>query len=180
MIWKLRKQIPDIQRKDRRDCKRQGFLKHLSSSGWSAEGVLWDTKVWVVISVVTQTIRWWELWHPACRYPGLQHGPASDVTLLKDKMPFQPIIIILSSVLSLSRVRLPTTPWTAACQASLSITNSRNPPKPMSIKSMMPSNHLTLCHPLLLLLLPSFFPVFSFYFMCCYGLEKHFCSLHST
>ena len=43
------------------------------------------------------------------------------------------------------------TPWTAACQASLSITNSRSPPKPMSIESVMPSNHLILCHPLLLL-----------------------------
>ena len=46
-----------------------------------------------------------------------------------------------SSVQSLSRVRLLATPWTAAHQASLSITNSRSPPKPMSIESMMPSNH---------------------------------------
>ena len=46
-------------------------------------------------------------------------------------------------------------PWTAARQASLSITNSRSPPKPMSIESVMPSNHLILCHPLLLL--PSVF-----------------------
>ena len=44
------------------------------------------------------------------------------------------------------------TPWTAACQASLSITNSRSPLKPMSIESVMPSNHLILCCPLLLLL----------------------------
>ena len=42
-------------------------------------------------------------------------------------------------------------PMTAAHQASLSITNSQSPPKPMSIKSVMPSNHLNLCHPLLLL-----------------------------
>ena len=48
------------------------------------------------------------------------------------------------------------TPWTTACQASLSITNSRSSPKPMSIESVMPSNHLILCHPLLLL--PSIFP----------------------
>ena len=48
------------------------------------------------------------------------------------------------------------TPWTAACQASLSITISRSLPKPMSIESMMPSKHLILCHPLLLL--PSIFP----------------------
>ena len=61
-----------------------------------------------------------------------------------------------SSVQSLSRVWLFVTPWTAALQASLSITNSQSPPKPMSIESMMPSNHLILCCPLLLL--PSIFP----------------------
>ena len=54
----------------------------------------------------------------------------------------------LSSVQSLSRVQLFVTPWTAAHQASLSITNSRSPPKPMSIESVMPSNHLILCRPL--------------------------------
>ena len=48
------------------------------------------------------------------------------------------------------------TPWTAACQASLSITSSRSLPKPTSIASVLPSNHLILCHPLLLL--PSVFP----------------------
>ena len=48
------------------------------------------------------------------------------------------------------------TPWTAACQASLSITNSQSSPKLMSIMSVMPSNHLFLCRPLLLL--PSIFP----------------------
>ena len=48
------------------------------------------------------------------------------------------------------------TPWTTACQASLSITNSWSLLKPMSIKSVMPSNHLILCHPILLL--PSIFP----------------------
>ena len=61
-----------------------------------------------------------------------------------------------SSVQSLSRVRLFATPWIAARQASLSITNSQSPPKPMSIESVMPSNHLILCRPLLLL--PSIFP----------------------
>ena len=61
-----------------------------------------------------------------------------------------------SSVQSLSCFRLFATPWTAACQTFLSITNSRSPPKPMSIKSVMPSNHLTLCRPLFLL--PSIFP----------------------
>ena len=55
-----------------------------------------------------------------------------------------------SSVQSLSRVQLFVTPWTAALQASLSITNSQSLLKPMSIESVMPSNHLILCHPLLL------------------------------
>ena len=60
------------------------------------------------------------------------------------------------SVQSLSSVRLFVTPWTAARQASLSITNSRSLLKLMSIESVMPSNHLILSHPLLLLL--SIFP----------------------
>ena len=59
------------------------------------------------------------------------------------------------SVQSLSHVQLFATPWTAARQASLSITNSWSLPKPMSIESVMPSNHLILCRPLLLL--PSIF-----------------------
>ena len=58
---------------------------------------------------------------------------------------------IWSSVQSLSHVQLFVTPWIAARQASLSITNSRSPPKPMCIESVMPSNHLILCRPLLLL-----------------------------
>ena len=61
-----------------------------------------------------------------------------------------------SSVQSLSRVRLFATPWTAARQASLSIANSQSLLKLMSNKSVMPSNHLTLCRPLLLP--PSIFP----------------------
>ena len=56
-----------------------------------------------------------------------------------------------SSVQLLSRVRLFVTPWTEACQASLSITNSRSSPKLMSIESVMPSSHLILCNPLLFL-----------------------------
>ena len=61
-----------------------------------------------------------------------------------------------SSVQSLSRVQLFVTPWTAARQASLAITNSQSLLKLMSIELVMPSNHLVLCHPLLLL--PSIFP----------------------
>ena len=61
-----------------------------------------------------------------------------------------------SSVQSLSRVRFFVTPWTAARQASLSITNSRSLLRLMSIELVMPSNHLIFCHPLLLL--PPIFP----------------------
>ena len=62
----------------------------------------------------------------------------------------------ISSVQSFSHVRLFLAPWTAVCQASLFITNSQSLLKLMSIQSVMPSNHLILCRPLLLL--PSIFP----------------------
>ena len=64
--------------------------------------------------------------------------------------------ICFSSVQSLSHDQLFVIPWTATCQASLSTTNSRSLLKLMSIELVMPSNHLILCHPLLLL--PSIFP----------------------
>ena len=62
-----------------------------------------------------------------------------------------------SSVQSLSHAQLFVTPWTTTRQASLSITNYRSPCKLMSNESVMPSNHLILCYPLLLL--PSIFPI---------------------
>ena len=65
-------------------------------------------------------------------------------------------IIFIQSVQSFNNAQLFATPWTAACQASLSITNSGILLKLMSIELVMPSNHLILCHPLLLL--PSIFP----------------------
>ena len=61
------------------------------------------------------------------------------------------IYVCISSVQLLSRIQLLATPWTAAHQASLSTTNSRSLLKLISIESVMPSNHLILCHPLLLL-----------------------------
>ena len=64
--------------------------------------------------------------------------------------------LTFSSVPLLSHVQLFATPWTAACQTSLSISNSRSLLKLMSIESVMPSNHLILCSPLLLP--PSIFP----------------------
>ena len=66
-----------------------------------------------------------------------------------------------SSIKLLRRVRLFAAPWTAACQASLSITNSQSLLKLMSIELVMPSNHLIICHPLLVL--PSIFPRISLF-----------------
>ena len=83
-------------------------------------------------------------------YPSLMEWCSFDEVIYNAKQ--SPI----SSVQSLSRVWLCVTPWTAALQASLSITNTCSLLKLMSIKSVMPSNHLILCHPLLLL--PSIFP----------------------
>ena len=78
-------------------------------------------------------------------------SPLQHNTIHSPNLPF-----FFSSVQLLSSVRLFATPWTGARQDSLSITNSRSLLKFMSIKSVMPSNHLILCHPLLLL--PSIFP----------------------
>ena len=72
------------------------------------------------------------------------------------KSSINPVLSWLSSVQSLNHVWLFATPWTAAHQASLSITSSQSLPKLMSIESVMPSNHFILCYPLLLP--PSVFP----------------------
>ena len=99
-----------------------------------------------------------------CPPPGDLPNPGMEPrfpTLRADSLPSEPpgepkLMYRFSSVQSLSRVQLFVTPWTAARQASLSITNSQSSPKPMSIESVMPSNHLILCCPLLLL--PSIYP----------------------
>ena len=85
-------------------------------------------------------------------------GPDA-ITVVLWMLSFKPAFSLspfISSVQSLSPVRLFATPWTTACQASLSITSSWSPPKPKSIKSVMPSNHLILCCPILHL--PWIFP----------------------
>ena len=92
--------------------------------------------------------------HPACAYGGPQnvancmpHRQAPLMEGLGLPVQFSPV---------LSHVQLSATPWTAARQASLSITHSPSLPTLMSIESVVPSNHLILCYPLLLL--PSIFP----------------------
>ena len=84
---------------------------------------------------------------------GLQGNPKGRDSQLLVSIELK--LIQLSSVHSLSRVRLFATPWITARQASLSITNSRSSLKLTSIESVMPSNYLILCHPLLLLPSPS-------------------------
>ena len=79
--------------------------------------------------------------------------PLADTTILETF--FQSYSVQFSSFQSLNCVQLFATPWTAACQASLSLAISRSLLKLMSMESVMPSNHLILCRPLLLL--PSVF-----------------------
>ena len=108
---------------------------------WLSTAFRWDDREapWL------QGSHWW------CRSPEATEGPGDTCgcsTALGTPFP--------DSVQLLSRVRLFATPWTAARQASLSITNSQSLPKLMSIELVMPSNHLILCRPLFLL--PSIFP----------------------
>ena len=111
-----------------------------------------------------------DLWNIFGQSPALCHT-SSSVSGIKSSSDGTHSV---SSVHLLSCVRLFVTPWTAACQASLSITNSRSLLKLMCIASVMPSNHLILCHPLLLL--PSIFPsirVFSNELVLCIRWSKY-------
>ena len=87
--------------------------------------------------------------------PALRRQAVVCQGLVLDPCGEKSLVYQFSSVQSLCRVRLFATPWTAALQASLSITNFWSLPKLMPIESLMPSNHLILCHSLLL---PSIFP----------------------
>ena len=86
----------------------------------------------------------------------LKFRSLTAASILLNLSPFHNSKSISSVQHSLSCVRLFVTPWTAECQASLSITNSQSLLKLKSIASVMPSNHLILCHSLLLP--PSIFP----------------------
>ena len=92
--------------------------------------------------------RVWRKGNPLTLLVGMQTSTATEEKSVE--------IPSVGSVQSLSHVQIFVTPWTAARQASLSITNSRSLLKLMSIESVMPSNHLILCHPLCLP--PSIFP----------------------
>ena len=132
----------------------QSILKEISP-GRSLEGMpaLWETQV----QSLGRKDPWKREWQPtSVFFPGEFYGLKSLVGYSpwghkESNMTEQLTHIYISSVQSLSRVRLFSTPWTAARQASLSITNSRRSPKLVSIESVMPSSHLILCRPLLLL-----------------------------
>ena len=108
-----------------------------------------DLRNWIRSFSTVKTLSFPKL---MCRFHAI---PIETSVALQGVDLFSYKYVQFGSVQSLSRVRLFATPWTAACQASLSITNSRTPPKPMSLELVMSSNHLILCHPLLL---PSIFP----------------------
>ena len=113
------------------------------------EVILWITMCSVHLFLWSLMLAAVEVWY----FPG---------TLVAFPQHCASCIPSVSSVQSLSRVRLFATPWIAARQASLSITNSRSSPRLTSIESVMPSSHLILCRPLLLLLpIPPSIRVFS-------------------
>ena len=96
--------------------------------------------------LVQSSISGSQLYHPT---PSSQIFSTCGFLVCWSALPQNDYSFQFSSVQQLSRVRLFVTPWTAAHQASLSITNSQSLLKFMSIESVMPSNHLILCHPLL-------------------------------
>ena len=130
----------------------------------------------ISLSKLQETVKDREAWHAAVQFSSVQslscvqlfatqwivaHQAPLSMGFPRQKswsgLPFSsptpsPVqyVFQLTSVQSLSHVWLLVTPWTRARQASLSITNSQSLLKFMSIELMMPSNHLTLCHPLLL------------------------------
>ena len=113
------------------------------------------TWVWGWASGI-QSLPYWGLavWPHANYLASLGFSSNSFIKWRQKQLPLK--IVQFTSVQLLSRVRLFVTPWTEARQASLTITNSRSLLKLMSIKLVMPSNHLILCSPLLLP--PSIFP----------------------
>ena len=132
------------------------FKSCLTVSGCASIKMIWTLEKW--LEVLFQS--WNEHWQPGAflinisdkKYPVFKIS--SKTIRYCDWITIHFENSMFSSVAQLFRLFV--TPWTAACQASLSITDSWSPPKPMSIESVMPSNHLILCCPLLLL--PSIFP----------------------
>ena len=118
-----------------------------------------DGQHWNHIDYILCSRRWRRSIQSAKTRPGADCGSEHELLIVKFRFKLNKVektIRPFSSVQLLRCIRLSATPWTAACQASLSITNSWSLLKLMSIESVRPSNHLILCRPLLLL--PSIFP----------------------
>ena len=144
-------------------CKRPGISPWITKIPWRREWL--RTLVFLSGDSMDRGARW-----------TIVHGVAKrrteqltvTIIIMNRGSSFIPLLGIyfstvqFSSVQSLSRVRLFATPWIAACQASLSITNSQSSLRLTSIESVMPSNHLILCRPFLLP--PSVFPSIRVYF----------------
>ena len=131
---------------------------------FSREGQVFQSTVWESSASRSRVLPQWLLnserhvFRPCC---GILGTTSKDRKKIR-KLNWVEIWMLLCPVQSLSHVWLLVTPWTAACQASLSITNSGSLLKLMSIESVMPSNNLILCRPLLLL--PSVFPSIRVFF----------------
>ena len=134
--WRIGLQIQEmlqmVQSLDWEDLLEKGMATHSSILAWR---ISWTEESGRLQCMGSQRVK--HNW-------ATEHAHTHNVKLSN-------LSVQLSSVQLLNWVRLFATKWTAAHQASLSITNSQSPPKPMSIESVMPSNHLILCHPLLLL-----------------------------
>ena len=150
LMWKSRlvRKDPDAGKdwgKRKKWWQRMRWLNRITNSMDMNLGKPWeivrDKESWhaTIYGVTKSHTTWW-----------LNKNNYSQTFILRD-FPEH-----FSSVQSLSQVQLFVTPWTAARQASLSITYSQSLPKPISIESVMPSNHLILCRPLFLL--PSILP----------------------
>ena len=124
-------------------CKASQVVKNLPTKAGEARGIdRFDHYV--------RKISWRRAWQPTpVFFPGESQGQRSLAgSQSRTQLSTGEFSSVqLSSVQSLSRVRLFATPWTAVCQASLSITKSRSLLKLMSIESVMPSNHLILSPP---------------------------------
>ena len=136
---------------------------------WLSSQLLWEGCVWVCLyskldspRIVSNLLYWlsqskWNIFILGFSYLPLVFNMSANLPVMRGwethflKLLFTPFRFQFSSVQSLSRVRLFATPCFTACQASLSITNSRSSLSLTSIESVMPSSHLILCRPLLLL-----------------------------
>ena len=140
-------------------CKILLVVEAVWLLSWAITSVLWYSLQLGHISNAVREFFSWQCLEDnfLAVYSGFFGWKAADCSDLSyHRQPLHYLLWFSSVQFSLSRVWLFASPWTAACQASLSITNSQSLHRLMSIDLVMPSNHLIFCRPLLLL--PSIFP----------------------